>query len=127
MVTSEITKSVTLTTTFHKPVGESNTYVRFVYGLLKICNNTPGQVSGSMNTDPVNMIHKKINKRRLEQKLEIYFRSRFYFLKQTSLHTQLPPSTRPYTNLRGNQTRMYGLDKTHIKLVITPKETFGDQ
>ena len=48
---------VTLTITFDKPVGEENPYLRFGYGPLKICLNTQGKVSGSMNDDPINMIH----------------------------------------------------------------------
>ena len=58
METGEITRTGTLATTFHKPVGEENWYVRFGYGPMKICNHTRGQVSGSINADPINMIHK---------------------------------------------------------------------
>ena len=36
METGEITKTVTLATIFHKPVGESNMYVHFGYGQLTI-------------------------------------------------------------------------------------------
>ena len=43
--------------TFHNPEGESNMYVRFGYGPLKICNHTQGKVSGSMNAKPINIIH----------------------------------------------------------------------
>ena len=43
---------------FHKPVVESNLYVKFVYGPQKISNHTPGQLSVSMNTDTVNSINK---------------------------------------------------------------------
>ena len=49
--------TVILATTFYKPVGEANQYVRFVYGPLTIFNHTWGQVSVSMINDPVNMIH----------------------------------------------------------------------
>ena len=52
-----ITKTGTLATILHKPVGEANKYVRFGYGLLKNCNNTQWQVSGSMNADPINIVH----------------------------------------------------------------------
>ena len=57
MSTGEITKTGNLDTTFHKPAEEENPYVRFGYGSLKICNHTQGQVSLSMNADPINMIH----------------------------------------------------------------------
>ena len=57
MATGEITKNGTLTTTFHKPGGGAKLYIRFGYSQLKICNYTQVQVSGSMNTDPINMIH----------------------------------------------------------------------
>ena len=36
VTTGEITKTDTLATTFYKPVGESNWYVRFGYGPLTI-------------------------------------------------------------------------------------------
>ena len=42
-----------LATIFHKPVEEANPYVQFVYVPQKICNHTRGQVSGSMNSDPI--------------------------------------------------------------------------
>ena len=57
MATGTITKTATLTTIFHKPVGEVNMYVRFRYGPLTILNHTQGQVSGSINADPINIIH----------------------------------------------------------------------
>ena len=57
MATGEITKTGTLATTLHKPLGGANMYVRFVYGPLTICNHTLGQFSGSMNNDPINIIH----------------------------------------------------------------------
>ena len=69
-------KNVTLTTTLHKPAGEENPYVRFGYGALTICNYTRGQVSVSMNNDPINMIHtnqkstKEDSKRTLKEILE---------------------------------------------------------
>ena len=46
--------TVTLTLTFHKPVGEENPYIRFGYGPHKNFNHTRGQVSGSMNSDLIN-------------------------------------------------------------------------
>ena len=58
MATGAITKTGTLATTFHKPEGEANPYVRFGCNPLKCFNHTQGQVSGSMNSDPVNMVHK---------------------------------------------------------------------
>ena len=78
MVKSEITKTGTLATNFHKPVGEENLYVQFGYDTLKIYNHTRGQVSGSMNDDPINMIHKsqQSTKLVLNEELEGYFRSR---------------------------------------------------
>ena len=57
MVTGAIIKTGRFATTFHKPAGEANLYVQFVYVPLKIYNHTPGQVSVSMNADPINMIH----------------------------------------------------------------------
>ena len=57
MVTREITKTSTLSTNFHNPVGEANPYVQFRYIPLTILNHTGGQVSGSMNADPIDMIH----------------------------------------------------------------------
>ena len=51
------TKTGTLATTLHKPAEEENVYVWFGYGPLTICNHTQGQVSGSMNADPINMMH----------------------------------------------------------------------
>ena len=50
-------KTVTLAMTSHKPAVEANPYVRFGYSLLEIGSHTQGQVSGSMNDDPINMIH----------------------------------------------------------------------
>ena len=40
MATGAITKTGTLTTTFHKPAGEANLYVRFGCVPLTIFNNT---------------------------------------------------------------------------------------
>ena len=57
MASCEITKTGTLAMTLHKPEGEANPHVRFGYGPLKIWNHTQGQVSGSMNADPMNIIH----------------------------------------------------------------------
>ena len=57
MMTGEITKNATLTTTFHKLTGEENLYVWFGYFPLNICYHNRGQVSVSMNSDPINMIH----------------------------------------------------------------------
>ena len=73
----EITKPVTLTTTFHKPVGEENPQVWFGYGPLTIFQQTRGQVLGSMNADPINMIYtsQKSTKEGLNKELGGYFRS----------------------------------------------------
>ena len=57
MATVAITKTSTLITTFHKPAEEENMYVQFGYVPLTICNNAQGQVLGSMNYYPINMIH----------------------------------------------------------------------
>ena len=45
----------TLAMTFHRTVGETNMYVWFGYIPQTICNNTQGQVSGSMNADQINV------------------------------------------------------------------------
>ena len=44
----------TLATTFPKSAGEENVYVRFVYIPQTILHHTRGQVSVSMNIDPIN-------------------------------------------------------------------------
>ena len=49
--------TVTLTLTFHKPVGEENPYVRSGYGPQKLFNHTQGQVSVSNNSNPVSAIY----------------------------------------------------------------------
>ena len=43
-----------LTITFDKPPGEENTYVWFGYSPQKTFNHTRRQVSGSMNSYPIN-------------------------------------------------------------------------
>ena len=47
-------------------------YVRFVYGPLTICNHNRVQVSGPMNSDPINMIHtsQKLTKEGLKKNLK---------------------------------------------------------
>ena len=50
----------TLATTFHKPAGGANLYVRLGYVPHKIFNHTRGQVSGPMNADPINA-NKQVN------------------------------------------------------------------
>ena len=57
MATGKITKTGTLAMEFNKPAGEEDMYVQFGYVPLKIFNHTQGQVSGSMDADPINMIH----------------------------------------------------------------------
>ena len=57
IVTGEIIKTGTIDMTFHKPAREANPYIRLGYIPLNICNHTQGQVSVSMNDDPINMIH----------------------------------------------------------------------
>ena len=44
----------TLATTLLNPPGEENPYVQFLYGPQKIFNHTQGQLSVSMNYDPIN-------------------------------------------------------------------------
>ena len=69
-----MTKNDTLDTTFYRPTGEANMYIWFGYGPLIICNHTCGQVSLTMNSDPINIIHTSENfKKRWTNKLnEIY-------------------------------------------------------
>ena len=55
--TGGITKTVTLTTTFCKVLVEANPYVQFVYDLLVIFNHIPEEVSVSINSNPINLIH----------------------------------------------------------------------
>ena len=79
MATVEITKSGTLATTFHKLAwGEGGPYVQFGYVPLTISNHIQGQVSGSINSDPVNMIHtsQQSKKEGLNEELEGFFISR---------------------------------------------------
>ena len=88
MVTGAITKTSTLATNFHNPVGGSNPYVRFGYGPLAICYHTQGQVSGSINADPINMIHtiKQSTEKGLNKDLEGYFRSSTLKIQRTILY-----------------------------------------
>ena len=76
ITTGETIKTGTLVTTFHKPAGEENPYVWFGYVPLTIFNHIPVQVSGSMNSNPVNMIHtsQQSIKEGLNEELEVYFR-----------------------------------------------------
>ena len=46
----------TLSITFHKPSGESNSYVWFEYVSQKILYHTWGKFSVPINTDPINAI-----------------------------------------------------------------------
>ena len=55
--TVTIAKTGIFTITFHKPVGEENPFVQFRYIPMKICNHTQGQLSGSIEAYPINMIH----------------------------------------------------------------------
>ena len=57
MITSEIIKTITLANNSHKPAGEANTYVQLVYVPLTIFLHTRVQVSVSMNTFSISMIH----------------------------------------------------------------------
>ena len=56
METGSITKTSTLVMTFKNCGGGKSLYFRFGYDLLTICNHTQGQVSVSMNMDPINII-----------------------------------------------------------------------
>ena len=58
MDTGAITKTGTLATAFHKFSEEANPYLQFGYVPQTIYNKTLGIVSESMNSDPLNMIHK---------------------------------------------------------------------
>ena len=56
--TVAITKTGTFATTFHKTSGGWEVpYVCFGYIPLKNFNQTWGKVSGSMNSDPIKMMH----------------------------------------------------------------------
>ena len=57
MATGAVTKPVTHAINFQQPVRIANPYVQFGYTPLKIFNHNQGQVSGSINTDTINMIH----------------------------------------------------------------------
>ena len=72
---------------FHKPAEEANTYVWFGYVPQKIWNNTLGQVSGSMNSDPIKTIHKsqQSTKGDFNKELEGYFISSKLKLQRTIL------------------------------------------
>ena len=72
MATVEITKTGTLDMTFYKPEGEANMYVRFGYVILAIFNHNRGEVSRSMNSDTINMIHtsQQSTKEGLDEELE---------------------------------------------------------
>ena len=77
IATDAITNTVTLDTTLHKPSGKANMYVRFGYVSLTICNHTRGQVLGSMNNYPIDMMHRsqQPTKEGLKENLEEYFRN----------------------------------------------------
>ena len=50
-------KTGTLANNFHNFAGESNAHVQFGYTSLEIFNKKQVQVSGSVNADPINMMH----------------------------------------------------------------------
>ena len=77
MSTGAIKKTITIDMTFHNPAGESNMFVQFGYGPLTIFNESQGNFSGTMNADPINMIHtsQKSAKEGLHKDLEGDFRS----------------------------------------------------
>ena len=57
IATGAITKTGTLPTNFHNPVGGANPYIQFGYGPLTTFYHPRGRSSGSMSADPINMIH----------------------------------------------------------------------
>ena len=62
---------------FHKPLGGVNLYVRFGYIPHKIWNHNRGQVSVSVNSDPVNVIYTSQQSTKIGfcEELEGYFGS----------------------------------------------------
>ena len=88
MATGAITKTGTLAMTFHKPAGEANPYVWFGYSPLTIFNHTRGQVSLSMNSNTINMIHtsQKSTKEGLNEELEGCFISSKLKLQRTIIY-----------------------------------------
>ena len=68
-------------------MGEANPYVWFGYESPEICNHTGGQVSGSMNAYPINIIHtsQKIKKNKLNKQVGEYFKPSILKLQRTIL------------------------------------------
>ena len=87
MATGAITNTGTLTTTFYIPAGEANPCVRFGYGPQTIFNHTRAQVSGSMNSDPINIMHtnQQSTKGGMKKELEVDFISSTLKLQGTTL------------------------------------------
>ena len=75
IATGTITRTVTLVMVFCKPAEGANPYIQFGYGPLNIFNHTRGQFLGSLDADPINMIHanQKLTKEGLNKYLEGYF------------------------------------------------------
>ena len=63
--------------TFHKPAEEANPYIHFGYVPLTIFKRTRGNVSGSTDDDPINMIYisQQSTKEGLNEELDGDFRS----------------------------------------------------
>ena len=74
ILTGSITKTWTLAKIFHKTAGEANLYVWFGYSPLTIYNNTLREVSVSMNSYPINLIHtsKQSAKQIMDKKINKY-------------------------------------------------------
>ena len=70
-------KKITLATTFHNLTGGKNPYVQLGYIPLTVFYHARGQVSVSMDADPINMIHtsQQLSKEGLNEELDGDFRS----------------------------------------------------
>ena len=98
MSTGGITKTVTLTTTFYKPVREANSYSWFGYVPLMICNHIRGQVSISMNDDIINMI--RTSQQYTKEGFNRYLEGCFISIKAINWNEQVvTPNQHPFHNL----------------------------
>ena len=107
-------------TAFKRPAGEANRYVWFEYGLLKIFNHTQGNFSGSMNANPINVIHKiqQSTKERLQQRTwRRFWINQRNQLKQTSMNNQPVPLPQPSTNLPGGNP--------YVRFGYSPQKIFN--
>ena len=125
MVTGKFIKTGTLTTTFHKPVGEANIYVQFIYIPLINFNHTRGEVHYKWTLIQliwyIRVKNIKISERRTWWRFCIKQRNK---MKQTCLNTQPATLIQPSTNLLGKKICMSGLDTAHRKFPNTPKDNF---